>query len=188
MILETWRTQRADSASLRKWASRGAETRRLKRQLEAEQQAALVVPQPPPKQSKRRLWTAQEDEWLRKFAAEGQSNRWIGHVMGWHYTKIQRRRVELGIPSRIKGGYPRQENPNNGSAKQRAAVAEANRRRWQNSEYRERMIAILQQGHRFLHQQPRRMPPDGTPEYKLYKKLRSAGVSYEDALREVGAG
>lgn len=115
-------------------------------------------------------WTASDDAILRREHAAGHTDRGIAYIMGRERNSILKRRKKLGLATSYKpSGWPKGSRH---TPEARARMSEANRRRWADPEFHRRMYpkacvsAALGRASKF---QP---PPRGTPEYRLYSKLR----------------
>lgn len=115
-------------------------------------------------------WTDGDDILLRQFHAEHHSDRGIAYILGRERNSILKRRKRLGLATHYKpSGWPKgcRHTP-----EARAKISEGNRRRWADPEFHRRMYpkaceaAALGRASKFT------PPPRGTPEYRLYSKLR----------------
>jgi hypothetical protein len=128
-------------------------------------------------------WTPEGDALLRKFWAEGKSDRDLAYILGCDRTTVHRRRKRLKLPSRCKGGRARGFKH---TAEWKARKAEEMRRRWQeNPEMANRVFPNLRLGPAAFAAQVAFAPPRGTPEFRLYKKLQR-NVGTEAARKEMG--
>lgn len=115
-------------------------------------------------------WSVKDDELLRRFHAEGQHDRWIAYVMSRSRTSIMVHRRRLGLPAHTY--TPTKGYRHGPDAK--VKMADENRRRWADPEYRTRMEEHCRRALAIGRARLFKQPPRGTPEYRRYNKLRVA--------------
>ena len=118
---------------------------------------------------RRREWTKRDDELLRKFHAEGKSDPDIGYILDRHPFVVRWNRKKLGLPPSGKRGGMWKGFRHSPEAKEK--ISAANRLRWKSAE-REKLLAAWQRGLEKHRATQFRLPPKGTPEFKLYRKVR----------------
>jgi hypothetical protein len=115
-----------------------------------------------------RPWTAQDDAHLRKFHAEGKDDPTIGYILGRHRRLVGIKRKLLGLPANSQGGSPGL-SP---SPETRAKIGATSRQRWQDPEYKARLMKHLDRARAASSACRVKLPPRGTPEHAAYRKIR----------------
>jgi hypothetical protein len=117
----------------------------------------------------RRPWTAADDAHLRKFHAEGKDDPTIAYILGRHRELILQHRKKLGLPANPRRFYNlgRVQTP-----EAKAKTGEASRLRWQDPEYRARMMPHLARATAAASEARVKAPQRGTAEFRTYRKIR----------------
>lgn len=118
----------------------------------------------------RRKWTEADDALLSQFWHEGKDDPTIAYILGRHRELVWKHRNRLGLAPNTKGGLPKGHHTHTPEAK--AKSGEASRRRWQDPEYRARMLPAVSKATAASAAARVKSPRRGTPEFKLYRKVR----------------
>ena len=120
---------------------------------------------------KRRPWTEQDAEWLRKLHGEGKSDVAIAYILDRLRQTVRLQRVKLGLPTHNQNRGARGWHHGPGAS---AKIAASNRRRWLDPEFRARQLLNLRLGIAVSAAKRWRVPPMDEMRLRQYRKLREA--------------